>query len=724
MLRLLLFLIIIFKVNLYSQSGHIIDSLKKEAQNTTGVKKLNLIFEIAELNKDFSLDESLNYCKKALDISYKLQDSSLIAKASLKISFYEFLKYDIKKSSEYLAKAFSIYKALNDSTGIAKVYLQKGLIKWQKGELNKALTFYLSSLKINKNLNNREGVANALNYIGLIYWKKGDYSQALKNLLSSLKIKNDIGNDYEIGLTLNNIGKLFNELKDFKKSIRYSERALALSDSVSNKYIKGRALNNLGLSYAGLKQFKKALNYLKTAKKIKQGLNDIVGLGFTNEDIGNTYRQMGNNDKAFYFYNKSLHFREKINDNYGIASILIKISIIQIDSNRLSTAYSTIKRAMQISKKLGAKDLLKECYRLLSAYYSKISNNRKAYLYLKKYVAIKDSLFNETNSKKIAEMDAKYKIDRIEKEVSLLKQQKRIKELELKRQNAWRIFLIFVSISLLLIVTIVLFWLRLKKKSFAIIHKKNVKLARANELLAKSENSLKEINATKDKLFSIVAHDLKNPFNSILGFYDLLIKEYENLTEAERIEYITAIGNSINNSYSLLENLLQWSRSQMGAIKIEKRKLELNFLCTTVITETISQAKRKKIKIIKNCASSLSVVVDEVMIKAAFRNILTNAIKFSNVGGKIIISAKLQNDNFVAISVEDNGVGITKEKLDNLFTIEQNNSTLGTSHESGTGLGLIIVKEFVEKNNGTISVESKEGKGSKFTVTLPTSENV
>ena len=724
MLRLILLLILISQINLFSQSGRVIDSLKKEAQKTTGVEKLNVVFKLAELSKELSLDESLRYSMKALDISYKLQDSSLIAKALLKISFYEFLKYDMAKSSEYLTKAFSIYKSLSDSTGIAKVYLQKGLIKWRKGELDEALTFYFTGLKLNKNLNNRDGAAKALNYIGLIFWKKGDYSQALKNFLSSLKIKNDIGNKYEIGLTLNNIGKLFNELRDYKKSIRYSERALALSDSVSNKYIRGRALNNLGLSFAGLKQYKKALDYLKKAKKIKQNFNDKIGLGFTDEDIGNTYRQMGNNDKALEFYNKSLHVREQTNDEYGIASILIKISKIQIDSNNLSIAYATINRGMQISKRLGAKNLLKECYRLLSYYYSKISNNKKAYLYLGKYVDIKDSLFNETNSKKIAEMDARYKIDRIEKEVSSLKQQKIIKELELKRQNAWRIFLIFVSISMLLIVTAILFWVRFKKKSYAIIDKKNMELIRANEMLAKSENSLKEINATKDKLFSIVAHDLKNPFNSILGFYDLLIKEYKDLTDSEKLEYIAAIGKSINNSYSLLENLLQWSRSQMGAIKIGKRKLELNLLCSSVINETMSQAKRKKIKIIKNCPNSLSVIADEFMINTVLRNILTNAIKFSNINGKVTISAEPQNDNFVAISVEDTGVGMTKETLKSLFTIAQNNTTLGTSHESGTGLGLIIVKEFVEKNNGTISVESKEGKGSKFTVTLPTSENV
>ncbi len=720
-IKTILLLFLIFQSNIFSQNKSKIDSLKKESLSTTGEKKLNIYIQLATLAKDSSLDLSFEYSKKALDLASKLNSSSFQAKALLSLSFYEFLRYKMSESSKYLSRAFKIYRTIGDSVGVAKSYIQKGLIYWRRGKFNIALQNYLQALTLSKTEKHFETVAKSLNYIGLVYWKKGDYPQSLKNLIASLKIENEMGNKYEIGVTLNNIGKLYNELKDYKKTIEYSERALTISDSLANKYIRGRALNSLGLSFAGLGKYEKALKYLIDAKNVKQSLNDKIGMGFSFQDIGNIYKEMNNSQKALVYYQKSLSLRKETNDQYGIASLLIPIAVVQLESNNFKSAFLSIKQGKIIANKLGAKDLIKEYYKLLSEYYAKQTSFKRAYEYFHKYSNLKDSLFNNNNSKKIAEMDSKYRVDEFQRVIEKLKHKTKIHELEIQKEKSYRISLIFLSLFLLIFVIMIYSRAHLKKRTYDLIQTKNDELNVANKMLLDSEKSLKQLNETKDKFFSIIAHDLKNPFNSILGFYDLIIKEYDDLTEDEKLKYITAMGNSIHNSYSLLENLLQWSRSQMGAIGIDKRRLDLNTLCTSVINEVLPQAKSKKIRLHKNCSADFYAYADSFMIETVIRNLLTNAIKFTNENGEVKLFAQKIDNLYNAIIVKDNGIGISNEIRKNLFNLAENRSNLGTANETGTGLGLLICKEFVEKNGGKLSVESEVGKGSKFIFTLPSS---
>ncbi len=236
-------------------------------------------------------------------------------------------------------------------------------------------------------------------------------------------------------------------------------------------------------------------------------------------------------------------------------------------------------------------------------------------------------------------------------------------------------------------------------------------------------NTLRENNITKDKFMSIIAHDLKNPFGAILGFSDVLHKNFETYDIKTQKKYIGLIHKEIENTYKLLENLLLWSRSQRKKIEFKPKKINL-FLKVFDTSEFLSQlAKNKSIKLTNTISLNDHVFADKDMLSTILRNLISNAIKFTPKGGKIIISAetKTRNKNLrqIEISVKDTGVGISKEMLAKLFDITENTSTKGTENERGTGLGLILCKEFVEKHGGKIWVESEEGKGSEFIFTLP-----
>ena len=243
---------------------------------------------------------------------------------------------------------------------------------------------------------------------------------------------------------------------------------------------------------------------------------------------------------------------------------------------------------------------------------------------------------------------------------------------------------------------------------------------KAEEKLLQNEALLKELNATKDKFFSIIAHDLKSPFNAIIGFSNLLSEQMKEKDYDGIEEYAEIIQSSSIRAMSLLSNLLEWSRSQTGRMDFQPEHFELVSLINDVADLSRDFAKQKSIAIAQELPHNLNVFADKAMIATILRNLISNAIKFTNVGGRILVSSE-QTLNENIITITDNGVGLDQEALANLFRIDQNNSSKGTQNELGTGLGLILCKEFIEKHKGRIWAESEPGKGSSFSFSIPTS---
>jgi signal transduction histidine kinase len=230
--------------------------------------------------------------------------------------------------------------------------------------------------------------------------------------------------------------------------------------------------------------------------------------------------------------------------------------------------------------------------------------------------------------------------------------------------------------------------------------------------------NLKELNATKDKFFSIIGHDLRNPLNALLGFSELLSGNTRQYTTEEIRMYNKIINDSARNMHQLIENLLDWSRSQSGTIDFSPRQCDLIQVTNDIQDIFRIQINKKKIGILNNIPANMKVFADKNLLSTILRNLISNAIKFTPHGGYITLSAE-KADGYANISVSDTGIGMTKEQLDKMFKLDTNLTKEGTSEEKGTGLGLILCKEFVEIHKGNIRVESVPDKGSIFTFSLP-----
>ncbi len=251
-----------------------------------------------------------------------------------------------------------------------------------------------------------------------------------------------------------------------------------------------------------------------------------------------------------------------------------------------------------------------------------------------------------------------------------------------------------------------------------LLENKANELSEVNEQLQKSEGELREMNKSKDKFFSILAHDLRSPFTSLLGLSEFLENEIETLQTEEVQKIVMSISSSSKKVYRLLENLLQWSRIQTGRLDFTPDYFDPNEIVHDIVELYKINAAKKEIKISTSFEKNLSVFADRNMIDTVLRNLLSNAIKFTKTGGSIELCTN-KVENAVKISVKDTGIGISKKELISLFSLECNSTRLGTENEKGTGLGLVLCKEFVEKNKGKIEVDSKTNRGSIFSFTIP-----
>jgi len=322
-----------------------------------------------------------------------------------------------------------------------------------------------------------------------------------------------------------------------------------------------------------------------------------------------------------------------------------------------------------------------------------------------------------------ASLKVKYETEKNQRELELLRQRSTIQELQIinsqkqKQQlSAWIAIILLVGILL-----IVLLQFRNKRRLNAQLQRINQQL----EIRVKERtHELEEANTAKDRFFSIIAHDLKSPFNGLLGLTNILHEDFDTLSENEKKEFSGIIKESTNDIYKLLENLLEWSASQTGRLHLAKKPIDLTAMTEKILKTNQPAINKKQLEIVLGADNNKTPYADKETISTVLRNLISNAIKFTPKGGKISIKISdyfAGNQPEILVEVADNGVGIQPEHMKDLFVLNKKYRSQGTDKETGTGLGLLLCKEFVEKNGGVLKVESKPGTGSTFSFTLPVS---
>jgi signal transduction histidine kinase len=427
--------------------------------------------------------------------------------------------------------------------------------------------------------------------------------------------------------------------------------------------------------------------------------------------IGSVYEQMGNHERAMANYSAALEVYQGVDQKVGIAESYNHIGALFYHQKKIQQAVESLEKALSIGRSLQLKDPVRKSYEYLSLCYKELGNYQKALEFKDLLFAMNDFIQKEESDQKLLEAQNRYVIDQKETQIDRLELVRKEREREIAEQRKVRNFLFALIGSGVIVGVLILYLYILKRRS-------NKQLKAVNEKIEQQNIELQNLNATKDKFFSILGHDLKSPLNSLSSFSSLLINYFDSLSKEEIQTLAKDLDKSLKNLYSLLDNLLEWARSQTGNINFKAEEFDL----VTILEENKEllkvQAGNKEIAIIQNRTAPLPVSTHKHSITTVIRNLVANSIKFTPPGGQIKIDA-VENEKEVMVSIADTGVGMSEQTIQKLFRIDSKVSTLGTANEKGTGLGLVLCKDFVEKNGGKLWVESKEGQGSVFYFTLP-----
>ncbi len=568
-------------------------------------------------------------------------------------------------------------------------------------------------------------IAKTLRYIGVVYGKKEDLVNQLEFFLResaflhnfdslSLSLKKE-----QVALEIE-LMSTYRASSDYNEIINCASEVIELAEALNDSSYIGIVYNNIGDAYEQLEDYDKAMFYYRKAFDVFTATNNVGNNICVSLNFGSIYEnQFLKLDSALMFYQNALRVSESERVYMWIVPSKLCIASVYEKQNKLNEAEALLLEIIEVCEEYKDNDVLLTAIDRIARVYYNQHKYKTAYHYAKKYQYYNDSIYSDSRQVQLAELRTKYHLARKENEISKLRADKLNQEIKLFKAERQKQVFIFVLIFLLIIVLSFLFVNRSKQRTNSALIEKNNKIKLINEKLIKSKQDLETANNAKNKLFSLIAHDLRSPFNTILGFSSLLIEQYVDLSDQERINYVGYLNDSTSQANALLENLLEWSRTQTKGIVFNPSNIFLKEMIDKVIDLQSANAIEKGIDV-RNEVQNVKFWGDEHMLATVFRNIINNGIKFTSEG-VISISSEIK-DKLLIVRIEDSGVGMPPEKMDKLFDISSDNTTRGTNNEKGTGLGLIVCKEFINYHKGNIRVKSKVGVGTCFCVELPIKE--
>ncbi|WP_448700361.1 tetratricopeptide repeat protein [Mucilaginibacter sp. AW1-3] len=635
------------------------------------------------------------YCQKPA--ANVLQHPQTVSDYDKLISFYRYYKPD---SAMYYAQlGVDLAKHNKDDNGLALMYNQLGMINDNLGKFDESRELYLTAHDIYARTGFQKGIATELIRLGVVELRKGNYDKAIGYFLESLNVSEQSGNkagQMEANVTL---AEGYMGQHKYDVALRYLVKAEKISATIPFSNISLNLYNDYGILYRDTGDFDKAKAYFNKGISLSnkpqyQGLF----ISLTN-NLASVYAMQGFRQKSIQLQKTALAKAREIK-NYLREELTLTGLAETYGKDDPAEALFYFKQALDLVKQKGAQKQVIEILDRIADMYQLQGKYKEAYLAKQEEHAIAEKYFYQGMAKQIVSLQNKYDLD---------KSVAKVKELEYingKESLEHKVILTIMGGVVILLIFFALFYFRTSK---------------LNWLLNKTNTELQESNTVKDKLFSVLAHDLRSPLATIINL--LYVISDDDLPAEERKELINMVTVTSSASLDTLNNLLKWGEMQIKGIRLAAANLQAREIVTQDIDLLNASAQLKGITVKNDIDEQIQVYADRDHFEFVVRNLLSNAIKFTGEGGLISISAvPHEARNEVQFTVKDNGVGIDADRIVSIFNIG-NISTDGTRDEKGTSIGLVLCKEFIEANQGKIWVKSKLGEGSEFEFTLRAAKN-
>lgn len=592
-----------------------------------------------------------------------------------------------------------------------------------------SLEHAIEAYELSSKTNYIQGLANAIHHKGTALAVLGRYELALIDLLEASKIREQIGDNSGLVSTYNNIGHVLSEMGKYDDALHYFEESIKLCKELSPIPDIGVTLNNIGWVYFRKNKLDLALTYFYQALSANEATNNIRGIGASKGNIGTIYRHMGDFKKGLGYHYQALNNAQQFNDQYLTIIALREISMDYHDAKLIEKSIEYANKSLDLARALGFNIEERNTLAWLASIHEINHNFKNAARFYKLVHQLSDSLFRIEKAEIQNQFFTVYEFQDQVKENELLQMEQEINSKIIRNQK----YFLFLSFALIIISLVFTVYIITTNKKMEIsnlqLNDKNCEIEQQKEVIQQKVQAIEEknrelekINQIKDKLIAVIAHDLKNPFNTISGYSELLVSRYHSFEKKEVQEFLKIINESSAKGNYLLDNLLQWYRLQTMSLKFLPLQLNLYNIVKDELLFYTSIAQDRGVNIINSIPQGITIHADSNMLKTIIRNLVANALKYTDKNGTISISATYDNRE-VTVAVEDSGRGIDPLIKEKLFTGEHGVTSTGQGGEKGSGLGLILCKDFVEMHHGRIWVESEPGKGAKFFFTLPIPED-
>lgn len=611
----------------------------------------------------------------------------------------------------YILQGIKLADEIEDYKGKVVLLNIMGTAKRNRGKFDEARKFHLKALEIarNKDLKNEE--VAALNNLGVVWRRMDQLKQAAQYHNEALKIATEIGDTDAIAISCNGLGNINLTLKKYDVARGMFERALEMQLKIKSDLGVAINYNNLGVIAERMGKNDDAIEYYKKSLIYNKKISSTRGQAINYECMANIYREMGQNEKAISLYKKAIEINTLQSDAFYMCSVLVNLGHTYIHVGKLEEAERNLKQGLEMALKIKANTTIQLAYTQLSDLAVSRNDYRAAYNYQLKAREVEDEIMSSSNKELITELNARYEMATAEAEIA---------NLEARQEHQTTIIIIIVAVAIILLILAVFMVIRVRRTRELV--EKNRLISVNIESLKKQTDRMMEIDNTKNRLFSIIGHDLKNPLHSISFATDMLMN-YSDLYNKEQLtRSYEGIAQAAKEMNEMFDNLLIWSRVQTGTVKSAIAPTNLALILTDSNLVAGALIGEKNIKFENKIPEDIEVMCDTNMLRAMVKNLMQNSIKFTDDVGTLTIDAVEMGDD-VRICVADTGIGMSPELVNSIFNTTDSKVQINHA-EPNTYLEMIISNEFVKHMDGKMWVESTLGAGSQIYFTLKNAKKV
>ncbi len=585
-------------------------------------------------------------------------------------------------------------------------------------DAEEAAKYAAEALKLSDSLQYTAGIVWAIRNQALVENTRGNLDKQMDLTMEALKMAEKYGYVHTTGVLYNDIGNILIEQNNPAQALVYQKKSLLIKRRFNEQVEIAKTLNNIGSSCMQLKQFNAALHYLRESEMLKLALHDKRGLGFTYENIGLIYEEQGRYDSALIYLERSLQYYTATDNKPGIGKARLNLGRVNTLLRRYARAAEQLQHAARINATLrNAKNEM-----IYYQYLAQLDSSRQDYIaalqHYHEYSLLKEKFFAAEKQRIIANTKEKYESEKKQAENLLLKEEQRAHLATIRKQ---RTLVAVCSFLLAILVPVAVLLYRLYRRQQELsrqLNSRNAEVSQQNMIILDQNAALGNLNQVKDKIFSVISHDLRSPLAILEGMLFLL---RDNKLERDQFqEFTDELWRDMKNTAYMMDNLLNWASSQMKGIRVKADDFEITSIFNREFELLQTLSRQKEIRLSHQLLKPVMVFADPDMIKVVLRNLISNAIKFTPAGNNIHISGQVKGA-FLEICVQDTGIGIPEKDQHKIFS-NIYYSTSGTQNERGCGLGLSLSKDFVELNRGCIWFDSQPGTGTRFFFTVPLSE--